>query len=76
MSAEQLTKAKDQISESDKVKIFTLLAARLPQDQFQQISKYMEDGITEKEWVDIQSIVEQYVKPAEYRELQDLLAQY
>jgi hypothetical protein len=36
----------------------------------------VEDGVTEQEWLDIQSIVEQYVNPEEYKELQDLLAQY
>jgi hypothetical protein len=76
MSAQELTKKKDLISEADKVKIFTLLAARLPQTEFQQISTYVEDGVTEQEWLEIQSIVEQYVKPEEYKELQDLLAQY
>jgi hypothetical protein len=76
MSAEEFTKKKDQISEADKVTIFTLLAARLPQTEFQQLSTYVEDGVTETEWVDIQKIVEQYLKPEEYQELQDLLANY
>lgn len=76
LSAEDFTKKKDQITEKDKVKIFTLLATRLPQTEFQQISAYVEDGVTEQEWVDIQKIVEQYLKPEEYKELQDLLAKY
>jgi hypothetical protein len=76
MSAEEFSKKKDQIDEADKVKIFTMLAARLPQTEFQQLSTYVEDGVTEEEWVDIQKIVEQYLKPEEYKELQDLLANY
>jgi hypothetical protein len=76
MSAEQFTKKKGQITDKDKVTIFTLLATRLPQTEFQQISTYVEDGVTEQEWVDIQKIVEQYLKPEEYKELQDILANY
>ncbi|MEX2461640.1 MAG: hypothetical protein WD469_10170 [Paenibacillaceae bacterium] len=76
MSAEAFTKMKDQITEADKVKIFTLLATRLPQSEFQKISAYVEDGVTEVEWVEIQKSVEQYLKPEEYKELQDLLAHY
>jgi hypothetical protein len=76
MSAEEFTKKKDQISEADKVQIFTLLAARLPQTEFQQLSTYVEDGVTEEEWADIQIMVEKYLKPEEYKELQDLLANY
>lgn len=76
ISAEEFTKKKDEIKDTDKVKIFTLLATRLPQNEFQQISTFVEDGVTEEEWVEIQKIVEEYLKPAEYKELQDLLAQY
>jgi hypothetical protein len=76
MSAEQFTAKKDQLSESDKMKIFTLLMTRLPQEEFQHISTYVEDGVTEAEWTDIQSIVEKYVQPDEYKELQDMLARY
>jgi hypothetical protein len=76
MSADEFTKKKNQITETDKVKIFTLLATRLPQTEFQQISTFVEDGVTEQEWADIQQIVEKYLKPEEYTELQDLLANY
>jgi hypothetical protein len=76
MSAEQFTKKKDQLSDTDKTKIFTLLATRLPEAEFQKISKYVEDGVTKEEWLAIQALVEKYVKPEEYKELQDLLAQY
>jgi hypothetical protein len=76
ISAEEFTKKKNQITDKDKVTIFTLLATRLPQTEFQQISTYVEDGVTEQEWVDIQKIVEQYLKPEEYKELQDILANY
>ena len=76
MSAEDFTKKKDQIKEADKVTIFTLLATRLPQTEFQKISAYVEDGVTKQEWVDIQKIVEQYLKPDEYKELEGLLAKY
>ncbi|QGQ99844.1 hypothetical protein EHS13_35755 [Paenibacillus psychroresistens] len=76
MSAEEFTKMKDELNEADKVQIFTLLAARLPQTEFQQLSTYVEDGVTEAEWADIQKMVEQYLEPDEYKELQDLLANY
>jgi hypothetical protein len=76
MTAEQFAKKKDQLSETDKMKIFTLLATRLPEAEFQKISKYVEDGVTTEEWLAIQALIEKYVKPGEYKELQDLLARY
>jgi hypothetical protein len=76
MSAEQFTQKKDQLSDSDKMKIFTLLASRLPENELQQISAYVEDGVTEQEWAEIQQIVEKDLKPDEYKQLEDLLAKY
>jgi hypothetical protein len=76
MSAEQFTAKKNLLSESDKMKIFTLLATRLPQEEFQHISTYVEGGVTQAEWTDIQLIVEKYLKPEEYKQLQELLARY
>jgi hypothetical protein len=76
MSAEEFTKKKNSLSETDKVKIFSLLAARLPPDQLQQISTYVEDGITAEEWQAIQNIVGTYLSADEYKQLEDIIAKY
>ncbi len=76
MTAEQFSQKKDQISENDKLKIFSLLSTALPQADLQQFSTYLESGVTEEEWVNIQKEVQKYLKPADYKQLLDILAKY
>ena len=76
MSAEQFHKMKEQLSEKDKMKVFTLLVARLPEKEMQKISEQVENGVTEEEWKSIQSAVITYLKPDEYQQLLAIMNKY
>jgi hypothetical protein len=76
MSAQDFYNKKENLSDDDKMKIFTILAERLPQEKLQEISKFVEDGITSDELKQIESIVKTYVKPKEYEELEQILDKY
>lgn len=76
MSAEQFLRAKDNLSEEDSMTIFSMLIARLSQDELQQLSAMVEDGITEEELGQVERIVENRLKPDEYQKLLDILQKY
>ncbi len=75
VSAEELMKKKDSMSAEDKMKIFSLLS-KLPQEQMQQISKWVEDGITVQEMSEIQNVIRQNVTDKEYQEIMQILQKY
>ncbi|MEB3103211.1 hypothetical protein [Ferviditalea candida] len=76
VSTEQLQQTKEKMTNEDKMKVFSILAAKLPQDEMQKISGYMEDGITGGELKEIQTIMEKYLTENEYRELIQILKKY
>ncbi len=76
LSADELVQTKGQISAEDKQKMFAIIAERLPQQAWQTISLYMEDGLTESELQDIQQIVAQHLNDEEYQSLMEILKKY
>ncbi|WP_135554585.1 hypothetical protein [Paenibacillus cymbidii] len=76
MSADQFLRAKDNLTEEDSMTIFSLLIARLSQDELQQLSAMVEDGITEDELGQVERIVENRLQPGEYQKLLDILQKY
>jgi len=76
ISSEDVAKKKDAISNEDKMKLFALLANRLPQSEMQHISKIAEDGITASEIKELERIVSTYLKPEEYAQLMEILHKY
>jgi hypothetical protein len=76
MSTEDFRKKKELLSNEDKMNIFSLLVSRLPQEQMQKISTFVEDGITADEMREVQMIVEQHLQPKEYRQLMEILNKY
>lgn len=73
VSSEEVTKRKEQMSEGNKAKVFSLLASRVPQAEIQKISQILEDGITAEELKELQQIVKTYLTPDEYKQLLDLI---
>lgn len=69
VSAEEFTKKKEQLTNEEKNKIFNMLVTRVPQNEIQTISSLMEDGITAGELKQIESILQQYLKPDEYAQM-------
>ncbi|GGF94046.1 hypothetical protein [Paenibacillus abyssi] len=76
VSEEELSEAKEQWSEEDKQQMFSLLMSKLPQEAWQNISAYMEDGLTESELQDVQQIVARYLNDEEYKHLMEILKKY
>ncbi|MDF2668735.1 MAG: hypothetical protein K0R67_1041 [Paenibacillus sp.] len=75
LSEEQFRTKKEQLSDEDKTIIFEALS-RLPQEDMQTISVLVEDGITSEELVKVEKIVEQHLKPEEYKQLLTILQKY
>lgn len=73
VSSEEVTKKKEQLSEADKAKIFSLMVSRVPQEDMQTISKLMEDGITASELKEIERLLQKSLKSDEYKQLMDLI---
>jgi hypothetical protein len=69
MSAEEFNEKRKNLSEEDKVEIFTILLNHVPQEELQRLSVLVEDGITAEEAVVITEVMEDYLGPAEMERL-------
>jgi hypothetical protein len=76
LTPSELTETKDKMSDEDKDKLFELLMTKLPQESLQQISTYMEEGLTEQELINIEQIMAQYLDTQEYESMMDILKKY
>ncbi|MDF2921139.1 MAG: hypothetical protein K0R57_53 [Paenibacillaceae bacterium] len=76
VSAESLTTTKDKISNDDKMKLFSLLISKLPPTEVQAISVIMEDGITQQELLELDTIMQKYLTDEEYRQVIEILERY
>lgn len=73
MTTDDLTEVKDQMSDEDKEKLFSLLMTKLPQESWQTISQYIENGLTEQELTEIQQIMAQHLDKTEYGQMMEIL---
>ncbi|ANE46049.1 hypothetical protein SY83_06850 [Paenibacillus swuensis] len=69
MSPDELQKKKDSLSFEEKAKVFELMQKKLPPEEMQRISGFMEDGITEAELGSVKELLAKYFTDAEYAEL-------
>lgn len=76
ISTEEFAKKKDSITDEDKMKIFSLLVSKLPQDDMQRISTLMEEGITSEELKEVDALLQTHLKKEEYQQLADILSKY
>ncbi|MCF2939918.1 hypothetical protein L1N85_15990 [Paenibacillus alkaliterrae] len=76
ITTDDLTEVKDQMSDEDKEVLFGLLMSKLPQESWQTISQYVENGLTEQELTSIQQIMAQHLDKAEYEQMMDILKKY
>lgn len=76
MTTEDLTEVKEQMSDKDKDELFGLLMTKLPQESWQTISQYVENGLTSQELTAIQQIMAQHLDKAEYEQMMDILKKY
>jgi hypothetical protein len=76
VTTEEMTEAKNQLSDADKDQLFEMLATKLPQEAWQTISTYTENGLTDEELTNIQQIVAQYLTEEQYKQFMEILKKY
>lgn len=76
MSTEDFSKKKEALSSDDKMKIFSLVVAKLPQDEVQKLSAILEDGITTQELDQVNTTLKKYLSDKELKQLTDILNKY
>ncbi|SFJ90345.1 hypothetical protein SAMN02799624_06510 [Paenibacillus sp. UNC496MF] len=75
MSTDEINATKSQISDADKEKLFGVMN-KLPQEAWQQISTYMENGLTAEEMTKVKQLMAQYLDRTEYDEMSSILSKY
>jgi len=76
LSLEDFNLKKDQMSGEDKIKIFSMLMSKLPTDEIQALSLFLEDGITQSEMELIDDMIRVYLKEEEVDTLVAILEKY
>lgn len=76
VTIDDIESAKGEMSEGDKAELFQLLMTRLPPESWQQISEYMEEGLTEQELTSVQQIMAQHLDTSEYEQMMEILKKY
>lgn len=76
ITTDDITLTKEQMSDEDKSQLFALLIDKLPQESWQEISEYVENGLTEQELTNIQQIMAMHLDKAEYEQIMEILKKY
>jgi hypothetical protein len=76
MSTEQINAAKSQMTDADKQALFDVMMKKLPQDAWQKISAWMEDGLTNAEMTEVEQLIAQYLDRDEYDKMLQILKKY
>ncbi|MBA2941899.1 hypothetical protein HZF08_26785 [Paenibacillus sp. CGMCC 1.16610] len=76
MSTEDFAKKKEALSSDDKMKIFSLVVAKLPQNEVQHLSALLEDGITTDELKQVNDTLKKYLNETELQQLTAILNKY
>lgn len=76
MSTEDFAKKKEALSSDDKMKIFSLVVAKLPQNEVQHLSALLEDGITTDELKQVNDTLKKYLNETELNQLTAILNKY
>lgn len=73
VTPEDLIAKKDEIPDQEKEEVFKILMTRLPQEEMQKLTESMEDGLTEKELIEIEQILSKYLDKTEYTKMMNIL---
>lgn len=76
LTTEEMTGIKGEMSSEDKDQLFAILMAKLPQQSWQEISEYVEEGLTEQELTAVQQILAQHLDKEEYEQMMLILKKY
>jgi hypothetical protein len=75
LTLEQFDQVKNEISNEDKIRIFAIVS-KLPQESIQELSLYMENGVTQEELVSIQQMLENFLTKEQFDELMQIMKKY
>jgi transcription initiation factor IIF auxiliary subunit len=73
VTPDDLIAKKEGIESKDKEAIFTILMSKLPQEEMQKLSEYMEGGLTETEVLAIEQMLSKYLDKTEYAKVMEVL---
>lgn len=73
VTPDDLIAKKEGIESKDKEAIFTILMSKLPQEEMQKLTEYMEDGLTETEVLAIEQMLSKYLDKTEYAKVMEVL---
>jgi hypothetical protein len=73
VTADEMARKKDDLIASDKEEIFNILMTKVPQEQIQEITVAMENGLTEQELKQVENTLSEYLNKDEYAKLINLL---
>lgn len=76
ITTEDLNAMKGEMSDADKDQLFGLLMSKLPQEAWQTISGYMENGLTDEELTQVQQLMAQYLDRDQYEQMMGILKKY
>lgn len=76
LTTEELDHVKNTMSEEDKLRLLDIVSTKLPQETWQIISKYVEEGLSEEELLSIQQLMAQHLHQEEYDEMMSILKKY
>lgn len=76
ISADELYRKKEEISNEDKMNIFSILVAKLPQEELQKMSEEFEDGLTAAELEQMKQVIATYLQQNEMERLAAILNKY
>jgi hypothetical protein len=73
VTPDDLLAKKDGIEAKDKEAVFAILMSKLPQNEMQKMSEYLEDGLTESEVLAIEQMLSKYLDKTEYAKVMEIL---
>lgn len=73
ISKDELGIKKQALTDQEKERLLQIVVEKIPADQWQTISLYIEDGLSEKELLNTQQILSQHLNDEEYKELMAIL---
>lgn len=76
MSAEEFNEKRKQLTDEDKMEIFSIMITRVPQEEFQRLSLMLEEGITEAEAKELEDVINAYLHKEEVARLLAILNKY
>lgn len=76
ISMEDFNRLKDQLSDEDKMKVFSLAISNIPPQQIHAFSHILENGITEQELQDLDEMLRQYLDTDDYLMLMSIISKY